>query len=232
MKYTDYLAQDTQQPQEPQEPQEEQQTQASRLDMMRAQLDAEKYYSLLAEARQAVPFATDPGQLAATLMALLFGEDSTEAGIVARMIEAARRPGGYELAIEAARQRRALLKKQLDKLAEQEKEIAAQMGLAAADERELINSQAEAAAANGALLAVMDFSRQLAADADPGAIIGQAGKLYEQHSGNRAAMGLLLGSLTEWQGRAFSFTGGATLDLVQQQEMRELKSRLAAAAGQ
>lgn len=232
MKYTDYLAQDAQQPQEPQEPQEEPQAQANRLDMMRAQLDAEKYYSLLAEARQAVPFAADPGQLAATLTALLFGEDSTEAGIVARMIEAHKRPGGYELAIEAARQRRALLKKQLDKLAEQEKEIAAQMGLAAADERELMNSKAEAEAANGALLAVMDFSRQLDTEADPGAMIRQAGQLYEQHSGNRAAMGLLLGSLTEWQGRAFTFTGGAALDLVQQQEMQELKSRLAAAAGQ
>ena len=229
MNYTDYLAQDAQQPQESQE---EPQAQANRLDMMRAQLDAEKYYSLLAEARQAVPFAADPGQLAATLTALLFGEDSTEAGIVARMIEAHKRPGGYELAIEAARQRRALLKKQLDKLAEQEKEIAAQMGLAAADERELMNSKAEAEAANGALLAVMDFSRQLDTEADPGAMIRQAGQLYEQHSGNRAAMGLLLGSLTEWQGRAFTFTGGAALDLVQQQEMQELKSRLAAAAGQ
>ena len=138
MNYADYLAQ---QPQQPQEPQEGQQAQANRLDMMRAQLDAEKYYTLLAEARQAVPFAADPGQLAATLTALLFGEDSTEAGIVARLIEQARRPGGYELAIDAARQRRALLKKQLDKLAEQEKEIAAQMGLAAADERELMAEQ-------------------------------------------------------------------------------------------
>lgn len=229
MNYADYLAQ---QPQQPQEPQEGQQAQANRLDMMRAQLDAEKYYTLLAEARQAVPFAADPGQLAATLTALLFGEDSTEAGIVARLIEQARRPGGYELAIDAARQRRALLKKQLDKLAEQEKEIAAQMGLAAADERELMNNKAEAEAANGALLAVMDFSRQLDTEADPGAMIRQAGQLYEQHSGNRAAMGLLLGSLTEWQGRAFTFTGGAALDLVQQQEMQELKSRLAAAAGQ
>lgn len=229
MNYADYLAQ---QPQEPQEPQEEQQAQAGPLEVIAAQLAAEKYYTLLAEARQAVPFATDPGQLAATLTALLFGEDSTEAGIVANMIEAHKRPGGYELAIEAARQRRALLKKQLDKLAEQEKEIAAQMGLAAADERELMNSKAEAEAANGALLAVMDFSRQLAADADPGAIIGQAGKLYEQHSGNRAAMGLLLGALTEWQGRAFTFTSGLALDLVQQQEMQELKSRLATAAGQ
>ena len=147
------------------------------------------------------------------------------------MIEAHKRPGGYELAIEAARQRRSLYKKQLDKLAEQEKEIAAQMGLAAADERELMNSKAETEAANGALLAVMDFSRQLDTKADPGAVIEQAGKLYEQHSGNRAAMGLLLGSLTEWQGRAFTFTGGAALDLVQQQKMQDLKSRLAAAAG-
>lgn len=230
MNYTDYLAQ---QPQGEQEPQEEQQAQpVGPLEVIAARLAAEKYYTLLAEARQAIPFAADPGQLAANLTALLFGEDSTEAGTVARMIEAHKRPGGYELALEMARQRRALLKKQLEQLAEHEKEIAAQMGLSAADERELMNSEAEAKAANGALLAVMDFSRQLAADADPGAIIGQAGKLYEQHSGSRAAMGLLLGYLTEWQGRAFSFTGGATLDLVQEQEMRELKSRLAAAAGQ
>lgn len=227
MKYTDYLAQDAQQPQEPQ-----QEPQANRLDMMAAQLAADKYYSLLAEARQIVPFETDPAQLAAKLTALLFGADSAEAGIVAGTIEAARRPGGYELAIEAARQRRALFKKQLDKLAKQEKEIAAQMGLAAAEERELMDSKAEAEAANGALLAVMDFSRQLDTEADPGAMIRQAGQLYEKHSENRAAMGLLLGSLTEWQGRAFTFTGGAALDLVQQQELQDLKSRLAAAAGQ
>lgn len=229
MKYTDYLAQDAQQPQEPQEAP---QGPANRLDMMRAQLDAEKLYTLQAEARQAVTDATEPDTLAASLTALIFGEDSTEAGAVAAMIEARRRPGGYELAIELARQRRAMFKKQLDKLAEQEKEIAAQMGLAAAEERELMDSKAEAAAANGALLAVMDFSRQLAEDAEPGAMIQQAGKLYEQHSGNRAAMGLLLGALTEWQGRAFTFTSGLALDLVQQQEMQELKSRLAAAAGQ
>lgn len=229
MKYTDYLAQ---QAQNPQEVQEEPQAQTNQLDTMAAQLAAAKYYSLLAEARQAVTLATDPGQLAASLTALLLGEKSAEAGAAAHMIEAARRPGGYDLAIEAARQRRAVLKRTLDKLAEQEKEIAAQMGLAAAEERELMDSKAEAAAANGALLAVMDFSRQLAADADPGAVIQQAGQLYEQHGENRAAMGLLLGSLTEWQGKAFSFKGGAALDLVQQQELQGIKNKLAAAAGQ
>ena len=225
MNYTEYLAQ------QPQEPQEEQQAQAGPLDILAAQLAADKYNNLLAEARAAIEAEAEPSALAASLTALLFGEDSTEAGTVAAMIEASRRPGGYELAIELARQRRALFKKQLDKLAEQEKEIAAQMGLAAAEERELMDNKAEAAAANGALLAVMDFSRQLAEDADPGAMIRQAGQLYAQHNGNRAAMGLLLGSLTEWQGRAFTFTGGVPLDLVQQQEMQELKAKLGAAAG-
>ncbi len=229
MKYTDYLAQKAQQTQEPQEaPQAE----ANRLDIMRAQMDAAKLYSLLAEARQAVTDATEPDTLAASLTAIIFGEGSTEAGAVTAMIEASKRPGGYDLAIELARQRRALYKNQLDKLAEQAKEITARMNLAAAEERELMDSRTGADAANGALLAVMDFSRQLAADAEPGAIIERAGQLYEHHSGTRAAMGLLLGSLTEWQGRAFTFTSETALDFVQSQEPQELKSRLAAAAGQ
>ena len=229
MKYTDYLAQDVQQPQEPHE---EQQAQANRLEMMAAQLVTDKYYSLLENARQAITGEPDPAQLAANLTALLFGNDSPEAVAVAEMITASKRPGGYELAIEAARQRRAILKRTLDKLAEQTKEIAAQMGIAAAEERELMDSKAEAAAANGALLAVMDFSRQLAPDASPADMIQQAGQLYEQHSENRAAMGYLLGCLTDWQGRAIAFADGAALDLVQQQELHDLKTRLAAAAGQ
>ena len=229
MKYTDYLAQQAQEPQETQETQEEPQAQANQLDAIRAQLDAGKYYSLQAEARAAIETEAEPSALAARLTAAIFGPDSPEAGTVAEAIEKASRPGGYDYAIEIARQRRRLYKKQLDILAEMQKELAAQMGLAAAEERELMDEKAAADRANGALLAVMDFSRQLDAEADAGPILLQARALYDKHSGNRPAMGLLYGIITEWQGRDLT---GPGLDLVQQQEMQELKAKLAAAAGQ
>ena len=225
MNYTEYLAQ---QAQEPQEPQEEPQAQANQLDTLAAQLAADKYYSLQAEAREAIEAEAEPSALAARLTAAIFGTDSPEARTVSEAIEKAKRPGGFEYAIELARQRRSLYKKQLDKLAEQQKEIAAQMGLAAAEERELMDSKTDTERANAALLAVMDFSRQLDAEADAGAIISQAKGLYDQHNGSRAAMGLLYGLITEWQGRDLT---GPALDLVQQQEMQGLKSRLASAAG-
>ena len=222
MKYADYLAQQPQEPQE--EPQAQQPAQAGPLDAIRAQLDADKYYSLLAAAREAIATEAQPSALAARLTAAIFGPDSPEAGTVSEAIEQAKRPGGYEMAIELARQRRSLYKRQLTQLAEQEKAIAAAMGLADKEERELMDSQAAEGQANVALLAVMQLAREAGADA--GAIISQAARLYDQHNGNRPAMGLLYGSITQWQGQH-----GAGLDLVQQQEMQELKARIAAAAG-
>lgn len=236
MNYTDYLAQ---QPQEPQEPQEE--PQANRLDMMRAQLDAGKYYSLLAEAREVIAEAAEQAarherpylpMILEKITAAIFGHGSPEADSMAEIITMARYAGGYEYAIEQAKQRRRLYKKQLERLAEVQKELAEQAELALAEERELSDSKLTEEKTDRAFLEIMEFSRQLDTETDPAAMIRQAGQLYERYSGSRAAMGLLLGSLTEWQGRAFTFTGGVTLDLVQQQEMQELKSRLAAAAGQ
>lgn len=238
MKYSDYLAQDAQQPQEPQE---EPQAEANRLDMIRAQLDAEKYYSLLAEAREVITEAAEQAarherpylpMVLEKLTAAIFGQDSPEADSLAEIITMAKYAGGYEYAIEQARQRRRLYKKQMERLAEVQKELAEQAELALAEERELSDSKLNEEGTDRAFLEVMEFSRQLDTEADPGAMIRQAGRLYEKHSGSRAAMGLLLGSLTEWQGRTFTFTGDAALDLVHLQELAELKSRLAASAGQ
>ena len=227
MKYTDYLAQQAQEPQETQETQEEPQAQANQLDAIRAQLDAGKYYSLLAEARAAIEAEAEPSALAARLTAAIFGTDSPEAGTVTEAIEKARRPGGYDYAIAMAAQRKGLYKKQLKQLAELQKELAEQAQQADAEEWKLRAEASDTGRANWDLLAVMDFSRQL--DADPGAILSQARALYEKHNGNRPAMGLLYGIITEWQGRDLT---GPGLDLVQQQEMQELKAKLAAAAGQ
>ena len=223
MKYTEYL---TQGAQGPQDAPEAQPAEAKPLDAIRAELDAEKFYSLQAAARAIIEAGAEPSALAGQLAAAIFGTDSPEARTVSEAIEKARRPGGYEYAIELARQRRSLYKKQLDALTEQQKALAAQMGLAAAEERELMDSKTEADTANAALLAVMDFSRQLDAGADPGTLLLQAGQLHEKHGGNRPAMGQLFGILTEWQALAW-----AGLDLVQREELTQLKTRTAEAAG-
>ena len=222
MKYADYLAQQPQEPQE--EPQAQQPAQAGPLDAIRAQLDADKYYSLLAAAREAIAAEAEPSALAARLTAAIFGPDSPEAGTVSAAIDQAKRPGGYDYAIAMAAQRKGLYKKQLKQLEELQKELAAQAQLADAEEWKLRAAASDAGQANWALLSVLQLAREAGPDA--GAIILQAGRLYDQHKENRPAMGLLYGSITQWQGQY-----GAGLDLVQQQEMQELKGKIAAAAG-
>lgn len=232
--YLDYAAQPEQSQDYAQDAHEAHKTQKpfmGGLDAIQAQLEAEKYYSLLGDARQAVAGASDPGQLAAALTALLFGDDSTEAETVTRMIAACKRPGGYTLAIEAARQRKALLKRQADKLQKLAKELSEQMEASAADEKALLSSEAEAEAADGALLSVMEFVRQIEdAGADPWTVIRKARDLHDQIKGSRAAAGYLLGVLTDWQARAM--TDGVTLDLLLQSELYDLKDSLQSAAGQ
>lgn len=229
MNYTEYLAQQAQEPQEPQDAQEEPQAQANQLDAIRAQLDAGKYYSLQAEARAAIEAEAEPSALAARLTAAIFGPDSPEAGTVAEAIEKARRPGGFDYAIAMAAQRKGLYKKQLKQLAELQKELAEQAQQADAEEWKLRAEASDTGRANWDMLAVMDFSRQLDGEADAGAIISQARALYEKHNGNRPAMGLLYGLITEWQGRDLT---GPGLDFVQQAELQELKGKISAAAGQ
>lgn len=225
MKYTDYLSGQEQGPQE--EPQA-QQPQANALEGLAAQLETGKYYSLQAEARRIIAEEGNPSALAARLTAAIFGPASPEALTVSEAIEKAQRPGGYELAIDFARQRRGLFRRQLDKLAEQQRELAAQMGLAEAEERQLIEDKAAAGAANAAMLAVVNFAQD-AAEATPETFILQARDLCEKHSGSRPAMGLLYGTLTEQLARAYD--NGASLDLVQQQAARELLAKIAEAAG-
>lgn len=205
MKYSDYLAQDAQE-----QPAEEQaqQAQPATLEMLATRLAAEKFYSLQAEAREAIETEADPSALAALLTVAIFGADSPEAGTVAEAVAKARRPGGYEYAITMAEQRKTMLKKQLKRLAELQKDLTAQAAQAETETWQLRASASDEGQANWGLLSVITFLRD-AEGADAGTVLEQAAGLYEKHHGNREAMGLLCGSLSEWTARASA--GGLSL---------------------
>ena len=224
MRYADYLAQPAQEPQE--EPQA-QQGQAATLDILAAQLAAEKYYSLQEEAREAIKQGqASPAAIAIHLTLQLFGTDSPELSAVLRAVNSARLPGGYDLAIEQSRQLRRQYKRQAGKLAEMLKELQEKTDLAVEEERRLIAEREAESRADGAILAVMDFSGQLTAETDAKAIITQASVICNKHGENRPAMGLLYGALTEWRERS-----SGTLDAVQQLELSDLMQRVASTMG-
>lgn len=225
MNYTDYLKQQAQQTQEPQE--EAQPQPAQTLEQIAAQLAAEKYYSLQAETRRIVPFATDPAALAANLVDLILGPGSFEAGCLANLIAAQRQPGGYELAIDAIQQRRRTCKKQMTRLAEMQKELSADIEQLIEEERSLTAAQSDAAQYDAAMLDIMPF-RPIAAEADAEALLLQGGNLLEKHSSSRQAMCLLYGIIHDQQNRLYA--DGAA-DLVQRQAMNDLLARIAASAG-
>lgn len=226
MKYTDYLAQ---QAQRPQETQEEPQTQpAQSLEQISAQMAAEKYYSLQAEAREAIKTEPEPSALAAILTAAIFGDESPEAETVAEAIKRTQRPGGYDYAITMAEQRKTQLKRQLKRLANMQKELTLQAEEAEAEEWQLRAKASDAGQANAAILAVMTLARA-AEEADAETILLQAGKVCEKHSNNRPAMGLLYGIVTDEYSRICA--SGAALDIMQQQAMEELIKRIGTAAG-
>ena len=212
-----------QQAQAPQGAQNAPQTQEP-LDVLAAKLDAEKLYSLMAEAQEAIDGGAKPAAMLELITGALFGEDSKQAAAVAEAIDADRHPGGHEMALATIRAQRKLLRQQLKQLEAQVKAITGELEKLDADERALTGSKAEAAALDRALLDVLTFRKQL--DSPQADLLQQMTELYNQHHGNPAAMGLLYGAITDLTRKQYSET---TLDLIQQQAFRELKDRIAAA---
>lgn len=209
-----------QQAQAPQGAQSAPQTQEP-LDVLAAKLDAERLYSLMAEAQAAIDDGMAPAAMLERITGALFGADSPQAAAVAEAIDADRHPGGHELAIADLRQQRHLLRQQAKQLEQQAKAITGELEKLDAAERELMADKGQAAALDRALLDVLALAKGTA-EGDP---LQQMAALYDRHHGNPAAMGLLYGVITDLARRQYSET---TLDLMQQQTFKELKDRIAA----
>ena len=212
MTLEEYAARQAQQAPQAQEPQRKNQ-----LDAVAARIDAEKLSLLMAEARQAIDEYRSPATLLTVITGAIFGQDSAESAAVAKAIEQDRAPGGHELAIAALREQRRQLNQQAKKLTEQQKAVAEAIEKVNAAERELMTP-----AADGALIDVMTFCN----NTEPReTLLQEAAALFEKHRRNPAAMGLLYGSLAAQAG----YTAGR-YDLMQQQELAELKARILTAA--
>ena len=217
MNLEQYAAQNAQAPQGTQNAPQTQEP----LDVLAAQLDAERLYSLMAEAQEAIDTEASPAAMLERITGALFGADSPQAAAVAQAIDADRHPGGHELAIADLRQQRALLRQQAKQLEAQAKAITGELEKLDAAERELTQDKGQAAALDRALLDVLTFTK-----APQGDLLQQMAELYNRHHGNPAAMGLLYGvmcDLTRYSAGAF--------DLIQQQTFKELKDRVAGAVG-
>lgn len=196
-----------------QEAQSAPQTQGQ-LDALAARLDAEKLYSLMAETQEAIEAGAKPAALLEQVTAAMFGTSSPQAAAVKAAIDKEQHPGGVEMSIAAIKAQRKLYRQQLKQLEGQAKAITDEIEKLNDAERELMNGKA----LDRALLDVMTFAGQL--DNPQGDLLQDLAALYEKHQGNPAAMGLLYGNI------AYK---APALDLLQQQEYKALKDKIAAA---
>ena len=216
------LEQYARQAQNAQQPQETQQ--AHPLDIAAARIDAERLYSLMAEARQIIADYKNPGTVLTMIAGAMFGEESAEAAAVAEMVEQDRNPGGREMTIAGLREQRRLLKQQLKKLDEQQKAIAEELTRLDEAERAEADEKAQTEAQAAALIDVLTFCKNLAPREN---LLKEIQTLYQRHKENPAAMGLLYGSITEAARREYP---AARFDLIQEQDYLSLKGQILAAA--
>lgn len=222
MNLEEYAAQQAQAPQGAQNAPQTQQP----LDVLAAQLDANRLYSLMADAREAIEGETNPAAMLERITGAIFGAGSAEAAAVAQAIDADRHPGGHEMAIATIKQQRHLLRQQAKQLEAQAKAITGELEKLDAAERELTGEKAKAAALDRAMLDVLTFRKQL--DDPQGDLLAAMGELYTRHHGNPAAMGLLYGCVVELHSRQHD---ARIFDLVQQQEFSDLAKQIAQALG-
>lgn len=216
MNLEQYAAQQTQAPQGAQNAPQTQEP----LDVLAARLDADRLYSLMAQAQEAIDGGASPAALLETMTGALWGTSSPQAAAVAAAIDADRHPGGHEMAIAAIRQQRKLLRQQLKQLDQQAKAITGELEKLDAAERELMADKGQAAALDRALLDVLALAKGTA-EGDP---LQQMAALYDRHHGNPAAMGLLYGVMADLTGKQYD---AKAFDLVQQQAFKDLKRRVA-----
>lgn len=218
MNLEQYAAQQTQAPQGAQDTPQTQEP----LDVLAARLDADRLYSLMAQAQEAIDGGASPAAMLEQMTGALWGTSSPQAAAVAAAIDADRHPGGHEMALAAIQQQRKLLRQQLKQLEAQAKAITGELEKLDAAERELMTDKGQAAALDRALLDVLALAKGTA-EGDP---LQQMTELYNRHHGNPAAMGLLYGVMADLTGRQYD---AKAFDLIQQQAFKDLKKRVAEA---
>lgn len=220
MNLEQYAAQQTQAVQEPQSAPQAQEP----LDVLAAKLDADRLYSLLAEAQAVIDGGGKPAAMLEQMTGAVFGTDSPQAAAVAEAIEADQHPGGHELAIAAIRAQKQLLRAQLKQLEGQARAITGELETLDTMERDMIRKGTEAAALDRGLIEVMAFAK----DGPRADMLAQMAALYDHHHGNPAAMGLLYGTIADLTRKQYD---AAVFDLVQQQAFKDLSAKIRAAIG-
>jgi len=226
MNFEQYAAQQAQGTQRPQNTPQTQE--ALPVDLVAAKLDADKLYSLMAEAQEAIEEKASPAEIAARMTGALWGTSSPQAAAVDAIIEAEAHPGGHEMALASIRAQRKLLRAQLKQLEAQAKTLTGELEKLDKAEWDLTRDQSKAAALDRALLDVLTFSKQLDADNPQADLLQELTAIYDRHHGNPAAMGLLYGCIADLNRRQYS---AKVFDLVRQQEYKDLTDRIAAAIG-
>ena len=224
MNFAQYMAQNAQ---EEQKTQQEQQAQdVLTVEQVAARQAAEQYYSLSAQAAAAIEAGIAPAAMLQLIINALFGDNSQQAAAVAELIEQEKYPGGHELAIADIRQQRRLLNQQRRQHEAQLKELGTEIEALNKAERALFTAKAAADEQKTGLIDIMAFCQALPGAAPDPDIITEAQRLFEKHRGNSAAMGLLYGSLTEINHSMYS---AGRFDMIQMQEITELKAQILAA---
>lgn len=224
MNFAQFLQQDAQQEPAPQDAQQAQE--ALPVDIIAAQIDAERLLSLKAQAAAAIDAGTAPAQLLVLIIGALFGESSPQAAAVAGRLDAEKHPGGHEIAIADLRQRKRLLKQQQKQHEEQIKAIGAEIEAANRAEKELFAAQGAAGILDRGLIETAAFCKALPGTEPQQEIITAAAELFTRHKGNPAAMGLLYGSLAELSRNLYAAGG---FDFVQAQQLADLRAQILAA---
>ena len=219
MTFEQYAAQNAQQDHEERPAQN-----AEQVDLIAAKLEAEKLSSLTDQLRTAIETRADP---AATLQAItndIFGAQSEQATALAGKIADDHRPGGRELVISDIRQQRRLLVSQSKRLEARQQAIAEELGRLEERESALVNEATEAGSREYALIDVLTFCKGIS-DPQPN-VIERIETLYNRHSSDPAAMGLLYGCIIDLIRKQY---GAGRLDLVQQESFIRIKKQIAAA---
>ena len=215
MNLEQYAAQTAQDAQQQPETQEQQEPLTN--DQLRAKLDADKLYSLMALAQEDIDSRVLPESILQDLVYAMFGESSPQAKDVDALT------GGYEMAISCLMQRRKLLKKQVEQLKDQLKSTDAEIQRIDQEIGRLKIQGTRAEELDEALIDVLAIYNSL--DSPQVDLLTKIESLYSKYNWNRAAMGLLYGCLADARTKLY-FSGALTLD--QLAHVDELKNQLEA----
>lgn len=208
MNLQEWLKQDMQETQEainaPMEPQT--------LDALAAQFDAEKYREIVALLDEAIEAGAKPADVLQRLTVATYGENSPQAAKLAETVKAA--PGGPELAIATIRAQKAIIRAQQKKLAALSKSLVDD--LARLDNEEIAIARTAGDMVNKALLEIME-----AATSPEPPTLHTLADLFARHRGNRRAMGLLYGLVTDTLQKT-----ALDLDMVDTQHLMELQRQV------